>query len=337
MARYSSRPFRRNTRRWIYLITALLIFGVVTLIYRSPGKNKGEVVDTLTGTNIEKSTTPAAAEPSTEPVAVLAEHESSLATEPNAQTADLIAQAMQCLKAKPARIIEARDRLNDILQTLPMTKQQRQYIKQQMSKLADEWLFKRRIYPDDRFCTVYRVRSGDQLRSIGKKYKVPYEILMELNAISRPEALRANEPIKVINGPFHARVYRSTFTMDLYLQDMFVRTFPVGLGKPDSETPTGLWIVKLGGRSIKPTWTDPDTGKRYQANAPDYPLGSRWIGLKGLKGDALGRTGFAFHGTKDPDWIGTADSRGCIRLHNGDAILMYNILMPGYSQVEVVD
>jgi len=34
---------------------------------------------------------------------------------------------------------------------------------------------------------------------------------------------------------------------------------------------------------------------------------------------------------------GAAGSRGRIRLHNGDVILVYNLLTPGLSQVEVVE
>ena len=103
------------------------------------------------------------------------------------------------------------------------------------------------------------------------------------------------------------------------------------------ETPTGLWAVKPAGKLITPTWTDPLSGKTYEAEDPDYPLGSRWIGLEGLKGDAVGRTGFAIHGTKNPEEIGTAGSQGCVRLHNGDVILLYNLLVPEYSRVEIVE
>jgi len=103
------------------------------------------------------------------------------------------------------------------------------------------------------------------------------------------------------------------------------------------ETPTGLWRVKSDGKLISPTWTDPITGKTYEAEDPDYPLGSRWIGLEGIGGDAKGRTGFAIHGTKDPGQIGIAGSQGCIRLHNGNAILLYNLLVPVHSLVEVVE
>jgi lipoprotein-anchoring transpeptidase ErfK/SrfK len=160
---------------------------------------------------------------------------------------------------------------------------------------------------------------------------------MKINNIRNPKALRAGETIKIINGPFHCRIYRSTFTMDLYLQDTFVRSFSVGIGRPEMETPTGLWIVKPTGKLISPTWTDPATGKTYEAENPDYPLGARWVGLEGVDGAAKGRAGFAIHGTKKPEEINRAVSRGCIRLFNDDVILLYDLLTPGVSQVIVVE
>jgi LysM repeat protein len=218
---------------------------------------------------------------------------------------------------------------------MPMSPQQRSSVKNQLSELSNQWLLSRTVLPDDPLCESYQVRSGDRLTAIGDKYKVPYEILMTINHINRPEALQAGLPIKVIKGPFHAKVYRSTFTMDVYLQNTFVRSYRVGLGKPGMETPTGLWRVKQDGKLVKPIWTNPVDGKTYHPEDPDYPLGSRWIGLEGLSGEAKNRDGFAIHGTKEPEQIGTAGSQGCIRMHNGDAILVYNMMYPGLSQVEV--
>lgn len=257
-------------------------------------------------------------------------------SKPNPKVADFINQATELINGKPARIIEARDGLNETL-SMPMNNVQRTVIKQKLSGLADEWLFSRSIFPRDRLCSRYKVVSGNLLSSIGKEHKVPWEILMKVNKISRPELLKAGETIKVIHGPFHVRVYRSTFKMDLYLQHTFVRSFNVGIGRPGRETPTGLWRVKRGGKMISPKWTDPDTHKTYTAKDRDYPLGSRWIALEGISGEAQGRRGFAIHGTKIPEEIGIAGSRGCIRLYNVDAILVYSLLKQGLSQVEVVD
>ena len=125
--------------------------------------------------------------------------------------------------------------------------------------------------------------------------------------------------------------------MDLYHQETFVRSFRVGLGEPETETPTGLWRVRSDGKAERPIWTDRTTDKTYLPDDPDYPLGSRWIGLEGLKGNAKGREGFGIHGTKDPEQIGTTGSRGCIRMRNGEVILLYNLLAPNLSTVEVVE
>ena len=337
MARYRSSWYSRRVlvQNRVYIISALLIIGVVIAFiygYRPFGKSKDELIDT----DVDKGTIPSAISPAPESIPDLIGDAPESTAEPNPEVDDLIAEAMVLVNDKPAMIIDARDRLNE---TLPMqqSRQQREVVKEQLSKLADEWLFSRKIFPQDRLCGTYKVKSGDQLRTIGRQHKVPYEILMEINRINRPEALRAGETIKVILGPFHARVYRTTFTMDLYLQNTFVKSFPVGLGQPGMETPTGLWCVKPGGKLVKPVWTDQVSGKRYHPEDPDYPLGSRWIGLEGIKGEAKGRTGFAIHGTKKPEEIGTAGSQGCIRLHNGDAILFYNLLVPTFSQVEVVE
>jgi hypothetical protein len=336
MARYRSSWHSRlggRTRNRIYIISALLIIAVVIafICYYPFSKNKDELIDT----DIEKGTIPSASKPAPEPLPYLIGDEPGLPAEPDPKAAELIDKAMVKINEKPAKIIEARDILNEVL-PMQQSRQQRKVVKEQLSKLADEWLFSKKIFPQDKLCSTYKVKPGDLLSAIGKQHKVPWEVLKEINGIARAEALPAGGIIKVINGPFHTKIYRSTFTMDLYLQNTFVRSFSVGLGQPGMETPTGLWRVRPGGKLIKPTWTD-HTGKTYHPEDPNYPLGSRWIGLEGTKGEAVGRTGFAIHGTKKPEEIGTAGSRGCIRLHNGDAILFYNLLVPTFSQVEVVE
>lgn len=252
------------------------------------------------------------------------------------QAAQLIAQAQEDIRA--GKIIAARDKLNHVLLSVPLTFNQQQAVKALLANLSAKWLFSRNPYTGDTLTSTYKVQPGDLLSQIAKQYKVPYEILMTINNIKRPENLRAGETIKVINGPFHAIIYRSTFTLDLYLGNKtYIRSYKVGLGEQGLDTPTGKWRVKSGGKLVKPTWTDPATGRTYIADDPDYPLGSRWIALEGLEGNAKGRTGFAIHGTKDPKTIGTRSSRGCIRLLNGEAIKLYNMLTPGLSEVRVVD
>ena len=346
MARYPSNSYgRRRGRnlRWVYGISALLILaGVITFIYGRPfGKSENESSVGLDNINVEDKTKPSTiVEPKPPPKRIIEPNLSTITPEPtseaNPKVAELIDEAMALVDGKPAKIIEARDRFNDAL-SLPMNNVQRTVIKRKLSELADKWLFSRTVFPLDRLCSNYEVKPGDELRVIGNEHKVPWEILQQINSISRPELLKAGNMIKLIHGPFNVRVYRSTFTMDLYLQRTFIRSIPVGLGQEGRETPTGLWRVKQGGKLIKPPWSDPETGKLLHYGDPGYALGSRWIALEGIKGNAKDRSGFGIHGTTEPETIGTKSSKGCIRLHNGDVIFIYNLLAPVHSLVDVVD
>jgi len=370
MARFfsrSGRTRRRQNSHSLYLAGAVIGFiVVVTLLFRgdssTPQDTKANAmgVDPTVAEEPARETLPLAAEvnpslasaggevsperpapapaPQTPPPAVRSVQSLPVAPEPvaNAKVEAVVAQAMALLRTQPRQVVAARDKLNETL-SLPLTPAQEKAVKAEMAALSEEWLFGPAAFAGDTLCDTYTVKRGDLLQVIGRRHKVPFEILMKINNIPRPQSLQAGKAIKVINGPFHAKVSRTTFTLDLYLRDTYVRSFKVGLGRPGYETPTGLWRVQEGGKLEKPTWTDPDSGRLYKASDPDYPLGSRWIALDGVSGAAKGRTGFAIHGTKEPGQIGAAGSRGCIRMYNGEAILLYNMLFPLYSKVEVFD
>jgi len=229
MARRSHRPRgRQKTQSWRYIIPVLLIIAVVIAFKYGPfGKNKSpdETADITTEAivpeinetepEIVKEPEPELVkepEPSPElppepaPEPNLPEIAPVQDVKPNPKAAAMIAEAMASLSEKPSRIIDARKKFSDALR-IPMNIQQRTFVKDQLSELANKWLFSKTIFPDDELCGSYLVKSGDLLSTIGKRYKVPWEILKEINQISRPEALQAGAQIKVINGPFHAKVY----------------------------------------------------------------------------------------------------------------------------------
>ena len=360
MARYlqTGRGVRRNRARIrIYVVSAMLIIGVViAVMYGNRPVGSGSEPEQIDPSIVEvppetrhqgnlpgdiepkvepKITKPVEPEPKeNEPVISDVAPVSTGISDPIA--AQQISEAMALLNQSPSNIVGARDRLNDVM-PLAMSGEQRKYVKAQLSKLSEHWLFNRSVFPGDKLCSSYRVEPGDVFENIGKKFKVPYGILMRINNISNARSLQAGQTLKVIHGPFHALVYRSNYSMDLFLQNTYIRTFRVGLGKPGMETPTGRWRAKIGGKLIKPPWTNPLDGRTYQPTDEDYPLGSRWIGLDGLEGNAKGRTGFAIHGTKKESEIGKASSQGCIRMFNGEVVLMYDLMMPGHSKVDVVD
>lgn len=237
------------------------------------------------------------------------------------------------------KFIAARNMLNRILHDRPLSNKDRAEVKRWLTKLSDEWLFSDMVLKDDTLTGTYKVGSGEHPAVFCKKYKIPYQILLDINGIKDERRVPLGN-MKVVKGPFRVVIQLSKFNMDLYLQDQYVKSYDIGIGKPGAKTttPTGKWRLERNGKSdTGPSWPNKETGKMVLASDPEYPLGARWIPIECLEGDGVGRTGFALHGTNDPKSIGTRCSLGCIRMHDKDVIEVYNMLASGISMVTIVD
>lgn len=244
------------------------------------------------------------------------------------------ARALSLLKAARdasgrGDVLAARSHLSDALQEgLPPS--QTIQARAELVKLGEETIFSSRVFPGDPFVETYVIRPGDSLAKIANAYAVTADLLARINGIEDKNRIRAGQNIKVIRGPFHVMVSRSTFDLDVYLQNTFIKHFKVGLGA-DQSTPLGEWIVET--KLKNPTYHPPRGGQIIAADDPKNPLGERWIGLKGVAGEALGQERYGIHGTIEPDSIGRAVSMGCIRMHNADVELVFDMLVAGKSRV----
>lgn len=207
-----------------------------------------------------------------------------------------------------------------------------QYARNELSRIADTTLFSRARLPNDPLVSQHKVVPGDNMAKIVAPFDISPELAARINQISNPQIVRLGATLKLIKGPFSAIIDKSDHRLDVYLGDIYVRSFNVGLGGGDG-TPTGLWSVR--NKLMNPEWIDPATGHRYLADAPDNPIGERWIGLVGLTGDAVGRSGFGIHGTIDAASIGRDQSMGCIRLVADDVAWVFDLLVDGKSRVAV--
>lgn len=82
--------------------------------------------------------------------------------------------------------------------------------------------------------------------------------------------------------------------LTLYQDNRIVRSYPVGVGKMLTPTPTGTYYV---------------ANKRPN---PGGPFGVLWMGLS--------LPHYGIHGTNNPASIGHYVSHGCIRMHNSDVL-----------------
>jgi len=106
----------------------------------------------------------------------------------------------------------------------------------------------------------------------------------------------------------------------VYRNDQQVASYPVAVGKPGWETPTGEFqVIQM---VENPTWQNPWTGEVTQPG-PNSALGLRWIGFWTDGKDTIG-----FHGTPTVNSIGSAASHGCVRMRNEDVVALF-------SQVEM--
>ncbi len=229
-------------------------------------------------------------------------------------------------------LVQARQRLNELLRR-NLSPVERQETRGLLTKIADDTIFSKNRHDGDPLVDIYEVHSGDALERIGRRFKVPHEIIMTINGITDARRLRAGQKLKIPRGPFHAVIDKSDFRLDLFLQDTYVRSYRVGLGL-NHGTPEGKW--KVGERLVNPTFYPPASAEQKRiipGGDPTNPLGKRWIELIGVSGDADGQQGYGIHGTIEPESIGKAVSLGCVRMHNDDVAFLYSVLAREHSTV----
>ncbi|MBN1478590.1 L,D-transpeptidase, partial [Candidatus Sumerlaeota bacterium] len=102
-------------------------------------------------------------------------------------------------------------------------------------------------------------------------------------------------------------------------EEFFV-SYRCRVGLEDYMTPIGTYHIAR--RSMDPTWTDPQTGRRIPAGDPANELGTRWMGFEEIPSIGI-------HGTIHPETIGADASSGCIGLLTEDVEQLYDLLPQG--------
>lgn len=246
------------------------------------------------------------------------------------------------------RLVEARSKLSKAYLSGALSGQKQDELREILTELADITLIGPRstVYSGDPYAFYYEFRPGEVLVKVERKLNlhVPWELILRVNGIERPEDIQADRPYKMIYGPFHAIISKSDFTMDIYLrrdrlEPVFIKRMRVGTGK-NGATPTGMWRVRLGGKNRRATWYPPPNSPIRQPvpyGEPNYAFGRKglWIGLEGLEENTRLLWDHGIHSTNDPESIGRAESLGCIRLADDDIELVYTLLYEHWSTVEV--
>ena len=171
------------------------------------------------------------------------------------------------------------------------------------------------------------VKRGDVLERIARRFRkaegnrVTPGFIEAVNRITAKQ-LRPGQKLRIPLGRLHVVVEKKSFVLKLFLDDILVRVYRVGLGK-DGKTPSARFNVLL--KQKNPVWWHPTRGPIPHGH-PDNPLGDYFIKLQSDK-----YTGFGIHGTKpsERDTIGKEASQGCIRMLSEDVKELFSLLPKG--------
>jgi len=111
-----------------------------------------------------------------------------------------------------------------------------------------------------------------------------------------------------------------------------IALFPCSIARDKARRPSGELSVKA--IAPNPTYLydpqlfvpgGPKTAKLVIPPGPNNPVGMAWI--------SLSLPGYGMHGTPMPESIGRAESHGCFRLSNWNAVKLLNMVRPGVPVV----
>jgi LysM repeat protein len=111
-------------------------------------------------------------------------------------------------------------------------------VQELLSQLAGSVIYSR----ENRLEPPYIVQSGERLEDIAQKYNVPWQLLAKINGLASPEQLQPGQQLKVVRGPFSARIDLSERTLVLMLNRRYAGQFDVQVD-PTTSVEEGSWSV----------------------------------------------------------------------------------------------
>ena len=191
---------------------------------------------------------------------------------------------------------------------------------------------------------LHTVQPGELPSRIARRYSIGSGFLAYLNEGYDERRLQAGQKLKVLDlsgdDAFILIVDRDRHRVSAWCaapdtDDWVLMAYvPVGLGAPETPTPSGT--TRVTKRVLNPEWTDPVSGQVFAPDDPGNLLGGYWMALdaEGLGG----RKGIGLHGYtgEEPQaWIGKNRSNGCIRMLQADIDRIYHLAVEG-SSVRIV-
>ena len=113
-------------------------------------------------------------------------------------------------------------------------------VNQLLSQLAGSVIYEGP--PAHRLLPAHIVQAGETLETVASKYDVPRHLLAKINGVSESDLLAPGQELKVVPGPFSARIDMSERKMTLMLDRRYAGQFPLEID-PAASIEEGEWKV----------------------------------------------------------------------------------------------
>lgn len=216
-------------------------------------------------------------------------------------------------------IVEAmveKDQLTDALRLLTrfygdskLTGPQHQRLNVWLDALASKVIFS----AEHRLADLYVADGLETLEQLGTKLQVPAMLIYNVNSqvLPNPNVAAAGVQLKVVPGPFHAKIKLNERMMTLFLGDLYAGRFPVRIGISGQPRPGTFGVMMKSAQGQ--TWRD-SNGTFYEPSSPLNGYGAFFIGIEGE---------LCIHAANDDKQDG---HYGCFGLSPKDAEDVFNIL-----------
>ncbi|KGR76683.1 L,D-transpeptidase family protein [Ureibacillus sinduriensis] len=161
---------------------------------------------------------------------------------------------------------------------------------------------------------LHTVKRGETLFQISVDYRTPLSTIIRANPAINANIINVGQLIEIPGFPdpntlpYRIEVSINGRWLKLFHNDELQKQYPIAVGRVLYDTPTGSYIII------------------NKAPNPGGPFGTMWM--------SLSKQSYGIHGTNDPDSIGKAVSKGCIRMYNNDVEELAGIVPIG-TQVSI--
>ncbi|MEX1025088.1 MAG: L,D-transpeptidase family protein [Planctomycetota bacterium] len=180
------------------------------------------------------------------------------------------------------------------------------------------------------------VERGDSLSSVLARYRrehpnrrISSGLVAHVNGI-QGDLIHPGDVLRVPTEEVSVRVDIDLRMLFVLMGDEVAAAWECAVGAAGQETIPGRYAA---GAFEKDPWHFPKGQAPVPFGDPQNPLGSRWIAWWDADGTE-NNLSLGFHGTNQANTVGTAASRGCVRLHNADVELLY-ALLPRFAPILV--